>query len=757
MPQLDKPSVLSRWFLLCFAFAISVGVGVVSVSFATQNTARKNANDFPVKLVDFDTEFIEDTVLDIVDLEPIEQLDTNLVPILAEDTKAGIADIAATPTPITRDTKPNVPPIKAKAEPLQSVLADLTNEVSNSKASGSKQLIPGSDQISQAITSAVQDGIRPEDFSSGSFLSSVEETARDLPLTIDQAVQLGNGSRHPASGSVSRHQALLIAEAAPSIGARRSSVRTIVPGMDQTSLSIADAARTKKEDVVDAIARRQIVLPKGEAKPNEGVISIDDLFRKSDQLSMPPTPSIEIPITPVPKPSQPATAEAPSNPKQTVAKTTNEPSNVPQVASAKGATNSLPSPTPPNPTRSSPTLASQTPQTKSITAGDALAASDPGDPTRETIRALPTAPLAEAVPNAEPVQSVPPIQYRVPREPNVMITRQMSLLQPRIANTIRFYWKKPLNTKDDSAWSIMHSILGYGQNGMVAINGKKGRQTNAVSWMCSNNPCANYQLLYLDRGYIRGLEGPGFQGHPAQFLAMLAQIDLRRDYPVKVSGYNLKVEDLVNSEMFTCSAKRELTFKLISLSHYLHSDAKWKNEDGEVWSIPKILEIELAQPVNGTACGGTHRVMSIAYALRTKERRGEPLDGAYLRAQQYVRDYQRYTMSLQNKDGSFSSDWFKGRSDWGDKDRQLQTTGHLLEWMVYSLPRNELSDPRIVNSVSFLATLMTRNRYRDWEVGPRGHALRALALYHKRVFEPQPTSIPVARLGSLPSEITTVR
>jgi|GEM_PF-880604 len=785
MPQLNKASVLPRWLLLCSAFALSVVVGVISVGVARKGALQKKAT-YPVRLVDFDTEVLEDeTFLEIVDLEPVEQLDaSNLIPISNDETKNAVQDLAATPTPIVRDRQPVAPTIQAqpttkaaptaKAEPTRKVELIAKAEpkpstIAKSPAKGqsSKVLIPGSDEISQAITSAVQNGIRPENFSSAPLFVAAKETAKDLPLTIDQAVQLGTGKRSSVARSILQPQIPLVAEVMPSIGGLRESVQNaIIPGMDETSLSIADAARAKKVDVVDAIARRQIVLPKGETKSSNGVISIDDLFRKTDELATPPIPRIDIPATPKPKVSKPGVSKPAAtvgtqNTPRAAAPRTAIPGNVPQIASANSITNPLPniappSVTPPNPMNASPTLAPQ-PQTKSITAGGDLTTSDPGDPSKNTIRPLPAAPLAEAVPNAKPVESVPPIQYRVPREPDVMITRQMAALRPRIANTIRFYWKKPLNTKDDSAWSIMHSILGYGQNGMVAINGKKGRQTNAVSWMCSNNPCANYQLLFLDRGYIRGLEGPGFQGHPAQFLAMLAQIDLRRDYPMQVNGYNLKVEDMVNSEMFTCSAKRELTFKLISLSHYLHSDAKWKNEEGEVWSIPKMLEIELAQPVNGAACGGTHRVMSIACALRTKERRGEPLDGVYLRAQQYVRDYQRYTMTLQNKDGSFSSDWFKRRSDWGDKDRQLQTTGHLLEWMVYSLPRNELSDPRIVKSVSFLTNLMTRHRYRDWEVGPRGHALRALALYHKRVFEPQPTSIPVARLGSLPTEITTIR
>ena len=338
-----------------------------------------------------------------------------------------------------------------------------------------------------------------------------------------------------------------------------------------------------------------------------------------------------------------------------------------------------------------------------------------------------------------------PLQPSVPQEPLARITRQMSYLQPRLSKTLRFYADRPLNTKDDSAWSIMHSILGYGVNGTVAVGGKKGRRTSAVNWMCWNNPCANRRLLYLEDGYIKGIEAAGSQGHPGQFLAMLAQINLKRDYPLRVQGQVFTIEDLINSEMYTCRSDKEVTFKLIALAHYLKSDAKWRNEQGEIWDIPKMIEIELSQPVNGAACGGTHRVMAISYALRTREMRGEPVDGVYLRARSYVRDYQRYAMSLQNRDGSYSSDWFKRRSDWGDKDRQLQTTGHILEWLCYSLPRNELSDPRIVRAVEFLNHLMTRHRYHEWEVGPRGHALRALSLYYKRVYERQPLN----RIASL--------
>jgi hypothetical protein len=93
---------------------------------------------------------------------------------------------------------------------------------------------------------------------------------------------------------------------------------------------------------------------------------------------------------------------------------------------------------------------------------------------------------------------------------------------------------------------------------------------------------------------------------------------------------------------------------------------------------------------------------------------------------------------LRNHDGSFSTNWFEGRGMSSDIERRLQTSGHILEWLVYSLPRVDLEDARIIQSVDYLATLMLNHRSHEWEIGPRGHAIRALALYDQRVFGGRP-------------------
>jgi hypothetical protein len=219
---------------------------------------------------------------------------------------------------------------------------------------------------------------------------------------------------------------------------------------------------------------------------------------------------------------------------------------------------------------------------------------------------------------------------------------------------------------------------------------------------------------------------------------MLALSRVKKTYPMRVDGEDLTVADLVASEQRSCRPRTELTFKLIGLSHYLDSDAKWTSQTGEEWSIPRLLSEELAQPIKGACCGGTHRLIAYSGAVKTREKRGEPVDGQWLRAKKYLSAYHAYAFKLQNRDGSFSTSWLERRNSRGTRDRKVQTTGHILEWLAFSLPEEQLTDPRVIKSVNYLASLMLSYRTHKWEIGHRGHALRALALYNERVFGDKP-------------------
>ena len=205
------------------------------------------------------------------------------------------------------------------------------------------------------------------------------------------------------------------------------------------------------------------------------------------------------------------------------------------------------------------------------------------------------------------------------------------------------------------------------------------------------------------------------QGHSAQYLAILAQCRVAANSPITLQSKSFTVADLIEEEKRSCKAGTELTFALIGLAHYLPTDARWRSRDGVEWSLEKLVEEEIVQPIRGAPCGGTHRLFGLAYACQRRLRATGALDGVYLAADAYVRDYQQLALTrLRNRDGSFSTEWFKYPADRDDDlDRKVQTTGHILEWLVASLDQERLYDPRVVAATEFLAHTLAREPSRS--------------------------------------------
>jgi len=322
---------------------------------------------------------------------------------------------------------------------------------------------------------------------------------------------------------------------------------------------------------------------------------------------------------------------------------------------------------------------------------------------------------------------------------------QMEALKTKIRRVLDHHRHRMLNTRDHGAWETMHSFIAYGVDKELQIGGPGGKKVNAIGWVCFNGPCAGERLFTQGSMGPSGRTGPGLQGHEGQFLAMLAQCRVASDYPMKVDGRDYTVMDLVRQEQSTCRPASELTFKLIGLMHYLKSDDTWRDASGGEWDIPRLIREELAQPIIGATCGGTHRLFGLTYAYKKRQQRGEPVTGQYRRAQVYIKDFQDYTFNLQNPDGSFSTAFFAGRGNSPDPQRRLETTGHITEWLTFSLDEDQLRDPRMVRAIDYLATLLDSNPGMQWKVGPLGHALHALNMYDSYVFGgtayPKPTEV----------------
>lgn len=324
---------------------------------------------------------------------------------------------------------------------------------------------------------------------------------------------------------------------------------------------------------------------------------------------------------------------------------------------------------------------------------------------------------------------------------------RLSVLRDQVRRVLAHYHKSNLNSRDHNPWEMMHAIIGHGVDAEIHRDGPRGELVNATAWVCWNAPCKGERLLVTERGRVNARKGPDVQGHYGQFMAILAQTHVMPDYPLVVGNKQYTVADLVETEKLTCFPGMELTFKLIGLSHYYNSDEPWKNERGQVWSLERLVRDELAQPIRGAACGGTHRLMGLAYAVRKRAERGQPITGEYARAAEFLDDYHRYTLGLQNPDGSFSTEWFTRRGDRQDLDRRLQTSGHILEWLVYSLPEESLQDEKVVLAVEYLSGILANGTKVKWEVGPLGHGIHALALYDERVFQPYDGAPAAAQLA----------
>ena len=200
------------------------------------------------------------------------------------------------------------------------------------------------------------------------------------------------------------------------------------------------------------------------------------------------------------------------------------------------------------------------------------------------------------------------------------------------------------------------------------------------------------------------------------------------------------VADLVEHEKRTCRSDMELTFKLIGIAHYEGTACTWKNLRGESWNVEQLLQEELQQPISRklATCGGVHRLFALGYALERRHADGLPVAGPWKIAQERVVDYQRRAFQLQNRDGSFSTSWFDAPEQEGDATRRLLTSGHVLEYLAYTLPQEDLENPNFERAVAYTVGLLEGKQDVQWHRGAMGHALHALAIYEERLLGVQP-------------------
>ena len=310
----------------------------------------------------------------------------------------------------------------------------------------------------------------------------------------------------------------------------------------------------------------------------------------------------------------------------------------------------------------------------------------------------------------------------------------------RVRRVLDDYYRRPLNTRDDPPWSVLHWGIAYGVDATVFIGQPGGQQASAIGWLCSNYRTGGKQLIRCSEEGFSLPVAPGVQGHDAQFLSMLAQSYVPEDYLLRVGGEQRSIADLVDHEQQTCDSGAEQTFKLIGIVHYRGTQETWQNDRGQGWSVERLLKEELAAPISSrqATCGGSHRLYAMHYAAEIRSREESQLTGAWLEAARRVRAYQRRTFALQNRDGSFSTAWFDKAENREDPERRLICSGHLVELLAFSLSDKELRDPRFERGVLYVTQLLEQSRGQKLHRGGMGHALHGLAIYEQRVLGTEP-------------------
>lgn len=285
-----------------------------------------------------------------------------------------------------------------------------------------------------------------------------------------------------------------------------------------------------------------------------------------------------------------------------------------------------------------------------------------------------------------------------------------------------------------SPWQIFHCILAMRQETMVRTPTGK---VNAIQWLSTTEPKFRGEpwMMLTPHGakfhpYSKTFY---FEGHPAQFLALMSHSNLSINHEFRVQGRTVKLEDVIHNTMMEVNDREEVTWILWALQHYLRPDAVWVNQNNETWSIERLVQIETAHPVVGAPCGGNHRLFALTKARDKYLQSGGTLRGVWADADAKVRKHIDLARSLQNSDGSFSGDSYAGPKFETDVNKRFNTTGHTMEFLSVALPQERLQEPWVRNAVWMLSRELIIHHQKAIDCGPLFHTLNALIQYRDRI------------------------
>ena len=302
--------------------------------------------------------------------------------------------------------------------------------------------------------------------------------------------------------------------------------------------------------------------------------------------------------------------------------------------------------------------------------------------------------------------------------------------------------ERRLSADEQAAWQILHGVLAYGQD--FPVDTTTG--TDSVVRYIQNGGAIRGFVIQpgrlLDestgRRGLMAIMQPGTkagQGHADQWLAILAQAELKLDDTIVYDGVTYTMADFVAQVKWDVprNVDNEYSWTLIGLTNYYSTSDTWEAIDGEQWSVERLVELEAEYALGDGPCGGTHRLIGLAMALNKRRAEGLPISGVWSEAEAVVQMGIESSKRFQNADGSFSTNYVSRGGTSADLAQNLGTTGHLVEFLAIALPDEEIDEPWMRASVVSLCDIFDKTRDLPLECGALYHAAHGLLLYRNRL------------------------
>lgn len=322
-----------------------------------------------------------------------------------------------------------------------------------------------------------------------------------------------------------------------------------------------------------------------------------------------------------------------------------------------------------------------------------------------------------------PFTTVSSTRRKTSRDPLV------KLVQQAVDTTTR----RLLSTDQHTPWQMMHALLGLREDFQLL---HEGQPVSGLDWI-SQGQVFNDEH-WFERTPHGGRAHPysvpyAFEGHANQFLAILSMCGIGLDAEFGTADGTITMRDMIKNAQMTLSAKDEPTWTLWALSRYLPPSATWRNAEGELWSIERLVQIQTAKPMRGAPCGGTHGLFALAHARNVYLRQGKPLRGVWLMAERKIRQHIYTARMQQNSNGTLSSNFFRGREYDRDFNKRMASAGHILEFLMIALPQKELNSRWVRRAIEATARDLLNNRKAYVKCSPLYHSVNALNIYLDRV------------------------